>query len=129
MDAQEYEKHMVNVITKDYKKCDRENFANVNKEAAKIARSFHLEDRIDSLTENSSFLTLKDHKESFPGKLDFRLINPSKNHVAKISKHKLDEINSSLRKVTGYNQCSGKAPRTCLAGFQKQRSPLAKQVS
>ena len=104
MDAQEYEKHMVNVITKDYKKCDRENFANVNKEAAKIARSFHLEDRIDSLTENSSFLTLKDHKESFPGKLDFRLINPSKNHVAKISKHKLDEINSSLRKVTGYNQ-------------------------
>ena len=104
MDVQTYKNHMVNVITKDYKKCDKEKFVNANKEAAKIAKSFSLEDRIDSLTENCSFITIKDHKESFPGKLDFRLINPSKNHVASISKQELDRINSSLKKNTGYNQ-------------------------
>lgn len=104
MDIQTYNNHMVNVISKDYKKCDKEKLVSANKEAANIAKSFSLEDRIDSLTENGSFITVKDHKESFPSKPDFRLINPSKNHVGSISKHKLDKINSSLRRITSYNQ-------------------------
>ena len=87
MDIQTYKNHMVNVISKDYKKCDKEKLVSANKEAANIAKSFSLEDRIDSLTENGSFVTVKDHKESFPSKPDFRLINPSKNHVGSISKH------------------------------------------
>ena len=48
-------------------------------------------------------MTLKDHKDIFP---NFRLINPSKSEVGKISKSILDKINNVLfekAKVNQYN--------------------------
>ena len=38
----------------------------------------------------------KDNKEGFPNSPSFRLINPSKSKLGKISKHVLDKINKSL---------------------------------
>ena len=55
-------------------------------EAANLARSYDLEDRIDVPTEDTAFITVKDHKDSFPGRMECRLINPAKNHLGKISK-------------------------------------------
>ena len=104
MEVDNYKKKVVENITTDYKKSTAKKVDGVTKEAARIARSHDLEDRMDTPTESEAFITIKDHKSSFPGKVDCRLINPAKNHVSKISKHILDRINTNLRKITGSNQ-------------------------
>ena len=40
------------------------------------------------MQETEAYITIKDHKESFPNKIPCRLINPSKSSVGKISKVK-----------------------------------------
>merc|ERR1711872_212909 len=65
---------------------------------------YKLEARIEIPTEDEAFITIKDYKESFPGRVECRLINPAKNHIGKISKHILDRVNSKLRSVTASNQ-------------------------
>ena len=47
---------------------------------------------------NECFITAKDHKKDFSKKIQCRLINPSKTHIARISKNILDGINNEIRK-------------------------------
>ena len=82
----------------------------VNAEAAEIAKDFPvgedktLADRVGILKKNECFISYKDHKDGFPGRIETRLINPSKSNVGKISKIILQRINSNLRAKTGLNQ-------------------------
>ena len=55
------------------------------------------------MQETEAYITIKDHKESFPNKIPCRLINPSKSSVGKISKVILDKINN-IQKETSANQ-------------------------
>ena len=104
MDPDEYRRRMHDTITKDYTKCHRSQVENVTREAASIARGHGLEDRIDIPTQAEAYITVKDHKDAFPGKVDARLINPAKNSIGTISKHFLDRINGHLRLITNSNQ-------------------------
>ena len=104
MEVDEYTKKVMESITKEYKKCNNAKVSEVVKEAATIARHHNLEDRIDAPTQSEAFITIKDHKNGFPGRVDCRLINPAKNHIGSISKHFLDRINNRLRSITGSNQ-------------------------
>ena len=101
---QTYKKKITENATKDYQKCTRDKVNTVNKDAANIARNLELQDRIDTLSENMAFLTIKDHKNTFPGKVECRLINPAKNHIGSISKRLLDRIIKDLQKMTKSNQ-------------------------
>ena len=56
------------------------------------------------MQETEAFLTIKDHNEGFPHTLSFRLINPSKSDIEKISKSLLDTINENILKRTNVNQ-------------------------
>ena len=56
------------------------------------------------MQETEAFLTIKDHKEGFPHTLSFRLINPSKSDIGKISKSLLDTINKNIIKQSNVNQ-------------------------
>ena len=60
--------------------------------------------RIEKMEETEAYITVKDHKEGFPHKLSFRLINPSKFDKGKISKNLLDNINKILILTTNVNQ-------------------------
>ena len=60
--------------------------------------------RIEKMEETEAYITVKDHKEGFPHKLSFRLINPSKFDKGKISKNLLDNINKILILSTNVNQ-------------------------
>ena len=60
--------------------------------------------RIEKMEETEAYITVKDHKEGFPHKLSFRLINPSKFDKGKISKNLLDNINKILIPTTNVNQ-------------------------
>ena len=51
-----------------------------------------------------AFVTIKDHKPEFPRRVKCRLINPTKTHVAKISKKLLDNINNEIRSKTTLKQ-------------------------
>ena len=54
--------------------------------------------------EDEAFISRKDHKDSFPSRVECRLINPAKNNIGVISKSILDKINAAVRKVTNSNQ-------------------------
>ena len=101
-EAEEYRRRSIkNQETRDYKKCPKTKADEVTAEAARIARTLDLADRIDAPTESEAFITIKDHKETFLCKVDCRLINPAKK---RISKKILDKINHGLRTRTGSNQ-------------------------
>ena len=61
-------------------------FHNTNLDANKIVEKLEIDDRVEKMQETEAFLTIKDHKEGFPHTLSFRLINPSKSDIGKISK-------------------------------------------
>ena len=56
------------------------------------------------MLETEAYITIKDQKEGFPNNLSFRLLNPSKSDIGKISKNILDQINKSLIAFTHANQ-------------------------
>ena len=56
------------------------------------------------MQEAEAFITIKDHKDNFPHNLSFRLINPSKTDIGKISKSLLDTINSNIIEESKVNQ-------------------------
>ena len=53
-------------------------------------------DRMDIITKNTYFITLKDHKENFLNNPTVRLMHPAKNELGRISKAILHNINKRL---------------------------------
>ena len=91
------------IITKNYKS-NITKLHNINKSAKKITEKLPISDRIEKIQETEAYITIKDHKESFPNKIPCHLINPSKSSVGKISKVILDKINNNIQKETPTNQ-------------------------
>ena len=102
--VEEYKQKVFDNISLDYNQCDKAKVDDVNSEAAFIANYFDLSDRIDCLSEANAFITIKDHKSSFPSRPEYRLLNPSKSNIGAISKRILDRVNIEVRKKTEFNQ-------------------------
>lgn len=100
----DYKKSLEDIISTKYESCDRALVRSVNEEAADVARLYEIEDRVDALSEGEAFMQIKDHKEGFPQRIEYRLLNPSKSSIGALSKKFLDKINSKLRTKTGLNQ-------------------------
>ena len=99
-----YKTHLRNNITKDYKKSSNNKVNQTNKEAAQIAKKLNVAEKAEILSDSPCFITIKDHKPNFPGRVECRLINPSKTEIGKISKTILDKINKTVKTKTGSNQ-------------------------
>ena len=65
------------------------------------------DERVEKIQETKTFITIKHHKEGFLHTLSFRLINPSKSDIGKISKSLLD-MNENIIKQTNINQWKNK---------------------
>jgi hypothetical protein len=76
----------------------------INSDLSEIANDLSISDRIETMGPKNAFVTVKDHKENFKTNPKFRLINPAKSELGKISKITLDNINSQIRKRTKVNQ-------------------------
>jgi hypothetical protein len=63
-----------------------------------------LADRINTTAQREAFVTLKDHKPNFDNNPTFRLINPSKSEIGRVSKLILDRINTKVIEATHINQ-------------------------
>ena len=104
MNKEGYEKLIHENVTKTYKKTNESKTKTINKSAKKIANRLGLEDRIEKLQENESYITTKDHKDDFLLRISCRIINPSKSDIGKIRKVIIDKINTKLLEIYKVNQ-------------------------
>ena len=101
-----YKKMLRNVVTETYKISSQNKVAQVNKDTLNLIQTHEagLETKVEVFTQTEAFISVKDHKNCFPQKVDVRLINPAKPQLGKITKIKLQTINSELRYKTKLNQ-------------------------
>ena len=102
--TEDYNKYLMDTTSKEYKKTDPSTMDRINGDAAKTAKKLKLDDRIESMDKKNAYLTIKDHKPDFPARLNFRLINPCKTNMGKISKAILDRVNNDVKAATGLKQ-------------------------
>ena len=99
-----YRKIVTENITKTYKIAEHGVLDDINNDLKHIADELSISDRIETMAPKDAFITFKDHKENFQNNPKFRLINPAKSELGKISKTILDNINSQIKNNTGLNQ-------------------------
>ena len=99
-----YEKLLHDNITQTYQKTCYETKKKTDREAKKFAKSLDLDERMECYSDQSAFITLKDHKANFKNNTKCRLINPSKSEVGLVSKHYLSSIISTVAEKSGVNQ-------------------------
>ena len=99
------EKLLHDSITQTYQKTRYQTKDKTDKEAKKFAKSLNLNERMECYSDQSAFITLKDHKANFKNNTKCRLINPSKSEVGVASKHYLNSIISMVAEKSGVNQC------------------------
>ena len=103
-DVPEYRNLRNQNITAEYKKSTPEAVEDNDKRSGEIAVKLKLDDRMQKYSNKECFVTLKDHKENFIGRLQGRLISSAKNELGRVVKIKLEEINQEIRYTTGVNQ-------------------------
>ena len=96
MQNNDYNKYVRDSVTKTYRHSTANRAKNINYKAKSLAEQLAIDDRIEKMEETEAYITVKDHKEGFPHKLSFCLINPSESDIGKISKKLLDKINKFL---------------------------------
>ena len=104
MQAEEYNALLKKRVEKEYRKAPACTEQAINLEAKHIANNLSIVDRIDILSQRSSFITLKDHNDNFANKTTCRLINPCKSKLGKVNKLILEKINKAVVLGTGVQQ-------------------------
>ena len=66
-------------------------------EATRIAKKFSVDDKMEIMAQQQCFVIVKDHKEDFRSNPKFRLLNPTKSKLGKLSKHILQKKNNEVR--------------------------------
>ena len=106
MPVESYKKLLQENITKNYKKASKEDIIQTNKKASRIANNLGIADRVDKFIESEAYITLKDHKQAFPKRIECRLLNPAKSNIGKISCQTLKTAIKQIKKGTMLNQWS-----------------------
>ena len=81
----------------------------INKATKKSAEKLKIADRMECMDESEAHITIKDHKKNFPEKPNFRLINPSKSDIGKVSERIFDQINQNISQNTNVDQWENSA--------------------
>ena len=100
----EYSDLLQTAITSKYKKIEKRTAENINETGIKQAREANVINRTKINVTDSSFITLKDHKENFLNRPTIRLLNPANNEIGRISKHILQNINKTLSEEIKVNE-------------------------
>ena len=99
-----YKKLLHENATKTYKIAEENITDGLNEELQTIKNKLGISNKIDIMAQRNSYITLKDHKESFQTNPKFRLINPTKTELGKVSKAVLDDVNTRIRNSINVNQ-------------------------
>ena len=109
VEVEDYRKSIRNEITGAYKKVNRDQVDETNSEAANLVANLNIAERVDQFSENDAFITVKDTKEGFPGRVKYRTINPAKTSVGRISQQILSRVNQEVRSLPGLPQWTNTA--------------------
>ena len=101
---EDHEKILYENVTKAHKKANPLLPKKINIEAKKIAKEFNLDEKLNIMAKQQCFVTIKDHKPDFRTNPKYRLLNPTKSELGKLSKHILQSINTELRNKIQVNQ-------------------------
>ena len=101
---EDYEKIIHENVIKKYKKANMSLPKRINREARKISKTINVADRVDTMAKQECFITLKYHKEDYTTNPIYRLLNPTKSQLGKISKQILQKISKILRSKLNLNQ-------------------------
>ena len=104
MEKEKYGKLLLENISKEYEKTTECMVDNNDKKSAELARKISLEERMETYTRSESYITLKDHKETFPSRVSCRLINPAKGDVGRVACKILQGVNADIRRKTKLEQ-------------------------
>ena len=99
-----YNRILTDNITKNYKKAATNTPNKITKEANEVAKTYGVADRVDIMAERESFFTIKDHKGNFRTHPKYRLINPTKSELGKLSKRILQKVNTNIKTQKQLNQ-------------------------
>ena len=102
-DIKNYNKLLINIISKTYKNSDPAMFNTINKEAKHIAESWDIAERVDCFARSNAFITLN-HKQNFQSNPKCRLINPAKSEIGNVNKFFIENINTKIRDISSVNQ-------------------------
>lgn len=91
-------------MTKTYKVVDNDVLDDIHFELNDIANELAMSNRIGTMATKEKFVTIEDHKGIFEVNPKYRLVNPAKSELGKISKIILDNINVQIRNIIGVNQ-------------------------
>ena len=126
MDASTYNKLLTENVTKTYKHAPDSAVKEISRELKTISDEFSISDCIDPMKTPPAFISLKDHKPDVENNPKYRLINPAKSELGKVSKAILDNINNQIRAQAQINQCQNTTE--AISWFQsikdKQRKSL-----
>ena len=84
------------------------------KKTKEIATKLNIDHKINSIAKQPAFITIKDHKANFKTNPSYRLINPAKSDIGKISKRILDYLNMNFKKNN--SSICGRTPGPSLNG-------------
>ncbi|OOZ40504.1 hypothetical protein [Solemya elarraichensis gill symbiont] len=104
LEKEEYNNLVKDSVTSKYKLASDSDTRKIRETEKRIAEQIHLEDRIETMAQQQAFITIKDHKDNFPNRVQCRLINPAKSEIGIISKSILDRINNSIVKRNNVRQ-------------------------
>ena len=93
MSKEHHDQLLMKAINKDYKKAPKGKVDQVNKDAKVLSDNLEISDRVFKLETKQSVITVKDHKPDFMNVTQTRLINPTKSHLGRVSKVKLEQKN------------------------------------
>ena len=91
-------------VIQTYQKTCYQTKKKIDREAKKFAKSLGLDERMECYSDQSAFITLKDHKANFKNNTKCRLINPSKSEIGLFSKHYLSSIITVVTEKSDVNQ-------------------------
>ena len=114
---EEYNKLLIENISKTYKKNSACAINAINTEAKAFAKDLNLDERIEQYSRNQSFITLKDHKKNFQKNPKCRLINSEKSEVGIVIKCCISQIKRSIREKLNVNQWRNK--QAAITWFRK----------
>ena len=100
----EHEELLTNAITSNCKNTNNFIKKKINMVGKKILKNSEILNHIEINGENNCFFTLRDHKDNFSNNPRVRLIYPTKNELARVSKVILDKINLAIREHFSFNQ-------------------------
>ena len=104
MSKEHHNQLLMKAINKDYKKAPEGKEDQVNRDAKAISDNLEISEKVFKLELKQSVITVKDHKPDFMNHTQTRLINPTKSHLGRVSKVKLEALNNKVRHMANLTQ-------------------------